>query len=150
MEFKALVGEETALWLMRQNWPSDGLLVEIKSIEDSGAIEMEIIENKEARTSTKFEYVKVKYNHAWEVVKLKEDGVELFKTNSDDHPIERINSIALRAQDGYDFYQRIEITITKRDEFIDKAFEISGHSTPSLAIDQFGKLYDAGCRFAGE
>lgn len=38
----------------------------------------------------------------------------------------------------------------EREEFIDKAFEISGLSTPSVAIKQLGNLYDAGCRFIGD
>ncbi len=68
------------------------------------------LETKEPKR-TKESYEKVEYSHAWEIIKLYEDGVELFKTDSDKLQIKRINSIALRAQSGYSFYRCIETPI---------------------------------------
>lgn len=95
---------------------------------------------------TKVEYVKVEYSKPWEIVKLYDDGVELFKTASDEYWMERINSIALRAKSGYDFYRRIETQMTEREAFTDIASEICndmGFSTGE--VDCIARaLFDSG------
>ncbi|AUR94939.1 hypothetical protein NVP1199A_73 [Vibrio phage 1.199.A._10N.286.55.C10] len=94
---------------------------------------------------TKTEFVKIEYNHAWEIIKLYEDGEELFKTNSDELQIERINSIALRAQAGYPFYRKVETEIDERQEFIERMLEMldlneayDGNKIVSDMYDNFG------------
>lgn len=64
---------------------------------------------------TKTEYVKVEYSQAWEVVKIREEGAELFKDESGTLHISRLNSIALRAQSGYPFYRKVEKPATWQD-----------------------------------
>ena len=98
---------------------------------------------------TKTEFVKVEYSHAWEIVKLYEDGVELFKTDSDELQIERINSIALRAQARYPFYRKVETEIDERQEFIDAV--IGGNGSDGywfngvfVSSDVVGVIFDSG------
>ena len=94
---------------------------------------------------TKTEFVKCEYNHAWEIIKLYEDGVELFKDDSDELQIDRINSIALRAQAGYPIYRKVETEIDERQEFIDRMLEMldlneayDGNKIVSDMYDNFG------------
>ncbi|AUR90730.1 coil containing protein [Vibrio phage 1.149.O._10N.286.55.A12] len=96
---------------------------------------------------TKTEFVKVEYNHAWEIIKLYEGGEELFKTDSDELQIERINSIALRAQAGYPFYRKVETEIDERQEFIEEcvsSIKSENSCDPMYYNDWFGQIYDSG------
>ena len=96
---------------------------------------------------TKTEFVKVEYNHAWEIIKLYEDGEELFKTDSDELQIERINSIALRAQARCPFYRKVETEIDERQEFIDEcasSIKSKNSCEPMYYNDWFGQIYDSG------
>ena len=101
-----------------------------------------IYEIPKPRTET--EFVKIEYNHAWEIIKLYEGGEELFKTDSDELQIERINSIALRAQAGYPFYRKVETEIDERQEFIEAVSEILPEYDKRTMPLWIGKLYDSG------
>ena len=114
------------------------------------------LETKEPKR-TKEIYEKVEYSHAWEIIKLYEDGVELFKTDSDELQIERINSIALRAQSGYSFYQRIETPIEWWEDANDLLGELANLSLDDDGVLQltmekgqvgFGMSRDKWCDFA--
>ncbi|AUR97698.1 hypothetical protein NVP1243O_75 [Vibrio phage 1.243.O._10N.261.54.B5] len=93
---------------------------------------------------TETEFVKVEYNHAWEIIKLYEDGEELFKTDSDELQIERINSIALRAQARYPFYRKVETEIDERQEFIDTACAINEKAHGERRQYLVESMYDSG------
>lgn len=93
---------------------------------------------------TKTEFVKVEYSHAWEIIKLYEDGVEIFKDDSDELQIDRINSIALRAQAGYPIYRKVETEIDERQEFIDAVSKILPEYDKRTMPLWIGKLYDSG------
>lgn len=87
---------------------------------------------------TKVEYEKVEYNHAWEIVKLREEGVELFKTASDELQIEKVNVIALRASSGYDFYRKVE---RPAEWWEDPASHMANiHNTASVYNEEKGTL----------
>lgn len=93
---------------------------------------------------TKVEYVRVEYNKPWEVIKLYDDGVELFKSASDELQMEKINSIALRANSGYDFYRRVETEITERQEFIDEVCAINEKTHGERRQYLVESLFDSG------
>ena len=78
MEFKARVSEEVALELMRTEWPESGLFVEIKGIEDTGRIKMELTKGNKTPTRTKVEYVECDFSREWEAVKYYNEVGELF------------------------------------------------------------------------
>lgn len=148
MEFKAMVSEEVALKLMHTDWPESGLFVEIKEIEDTGRIKMELSDNNKTPTRTKIEYVKVTES----IFYLKEEfekGALYYRFCGSWHEIKTLRMLGHKVECGT-CYRRIETPITEREEFIEKVGDIlpvfDKRTNPMWA----GKLYDAGCRFVGE
>lgn len=149
MEFKARVSEEVALQLMRSEWPKSGLFVEVKAIEDTGRIKMELTKDNKTPTRTKVEYVRVTES----IFDLKDElhRGELYYTFGDEEWFTFNDEPSLVA--GFkekNIYRRIETPITEREEFIEKVGDVQPVFDKRTNPMWTGILYDAGCRFVGE
>ena len=104
-------------------------------------------------TRTKVEYVECDFSREWEAVKYYNEVGELFVFDLNGS-YTNVNDIAgawyeVVCKNYTRLYRRIEIPITEREEFVEKACD-SIRTSAQEDIDIIGKLYDAGCRFVGE
>ena len=107
------------------------------------------------KPSTKTEFVKLEFNHAWEAARDHEERVEFLYRQSDlgealkGNNWKAIQSPSEAAQYHFDLYRRVETEIDERQEFIEKSEQVLSENTQTDhdIKEACGALYDAGCRF---
>lgn len=88
------------------------------------------------KVPTKVEYVKVEYNHIWEIMKMQSEGVD-FYIKSDDvesgYSLVQNNPTSLLVATTYDLYLRIEKELTWQ-EYVESIYPFVEFSTKNKSV----------------
>jgi hypothetical protein len=101
---------------------------------------------------TKEKYVKVEFEHEWELFKMHSEGVKFYvfdnaPTVQDYSPIFDNLTSLLVASSG-DLYRKALTELTEREAFIEVCMASADLRKRDGAVDVYGQLFDAGCRFS--